>query len=132
MDGKKEVWGQTVRLLVGECVCLAVMFLVYFLLGRLDSRVLLGGILGTVLATANFFIMAANATVAAEKAVQQDVKGGAMLMRTSYIIRLIIMFVILFAAVKSGYCDAIASIVPIALSRWILTLGEFFGKKGDA
>ena len=126
MDGKKEVWGQTVRLLVGECVCLAVMFLVYFLLGRLDSRVLLGGILGTVLATA------ANATVAAEKAVQQDVKGGAMLMRTSYIIRLIIMFVILFAAVKSGYCDAIASIVPIALSRWILTLGEFFGKKGDA
>jgi len=132
MDSRKTVLHQTGGLLVGELICLAVMCGVFALIGAWDRSVLLGGLLGVILAVGNFFLMAVNADAAADRAVNQDVKGGAALMRTSYILRLAVMFVLLFAGAKSGLCNPIASIIPLILMRWILTIIEFFNKKGDA
>ena len=132
MDSRKVVFQETGIVLLGEVICLALMLGVFALMGRFDRTVLLGGVAGTVLAVLNFFIMAANASVAADRAVKQDVKGGVSLMRFSYIARLALIFVILLALVKSGLCHPLASVLPLVFVRGIITMAEFFRKKGDA
>ena len=80
MESRKIVFKETAVVLIGQVLCVAVMFGVYALLGRFGSKVLLGGIVGGVLAVANFFFMAIGASLAADKAQQDNVKGGKALM----------------------------------------------------
>ena len=132
MDSRKEVFQTTGIVLVGEIIVYVLMIGVFALAGYLDATVWLGGAVGVLLSVANFFLMALNADVAADRAVQQDVASGKKLMTSSYILRLAVIFGILLLLVKSGRCNAIASIVPLAMVRWILTVAEFFRKKGGA
>ena len=131
MDSRKIVYRETGIIAVGQIVCLAVMYIVFALLGYFDRAVLLGGIIGTVLSLANFFFMAVSASLAADKAVNQDVKTGTALMKGSYLVRLAVIFVILLACVKSGLCNPIASVLPLVFVRPIITVAEFFRKTGD-
>ena len=133
MESRKMVLRETGFVLAGEAACTAVMLGIFALLGHFDRTVLLGGLLGVVLSVGNFFAMAANAAVASDRAAeQQDVKGGVAMMRFSYLIRMALIFIILFACVKSGWCNAIASVIPLLFVRWILTMREFFRKKPRA
>ena len=132
MDSRKIVYRETGMIAVGQAVCLGVMLAVFALLGHFDRSVLLGGIIGTVLAIANFFFMAVGATLAADKAVRQDVKGGTALVKGSYALRLAVVFLILFACVKSGLCNVFASVLPLVFVRPIITVAEFFRKPGDS
>ena len=129
MDSRETVFQETKIIVIGVGICLAIMFGVYALIGRLSRQVLLGGIVGSVLAVLNFFFMAVNACAAADKAVNQDVKGGKSLMKFSYTTRLAVIFVVLFACVKSGLCDALASVLPLLFVRPSITIAEFFRKK---
>ena len=131
MDSRKYVFKETLTVAIGETICVAVMLGVFALLGKFDRSVLLGGILGGVLAVANFFFMAVGTALAADKAENQDVKGGQAVISSSYTIRMIVMAVLLFAAVKSGFCNVFASVIPLVFVRPVLTLGEFFRKSGD-
>ncbi|MBQ2955930.1 MAG: ATP synthase subunit I [Clostridia bacterium] len=131
MDSRKIVYRETGIIAVGQIICLAVMYIVFALLGYFDRAVLLGGIIGTVLSLANFFFMAVSASLAADKAVNQDVKSGTALMKGSYLVRLAVIFVILLACVKSGLCNPIASVLPLVFVRPIITVAEFFRKTGD-
>lgn len=130
MDSRKYVIKESLVILAGQAICVAVMIGIFALLGYYDRTVLLGGIFGGLLATANFFFMAAAATIAADKAVAQNVKGGEATVRISYIARMVVIVVVLFALVKSGLCNVFASVLPLAFTRPILTLQEFF-RKGD-
>jgi hypothetical protein len=49
-------------------------------------------------------------------------------MRMSYTTRLVAIFVILFVCVKSGLCDALASVLPLLFVRPVITIAEFFKK----
>ena len=69
------------------------------------------------------------AVMAADKAVNQDVKGGKTQVRFSYTTRLIAMFAVLFAFAKSGVADPLASVLPLAFVRPVITVAEFFRKK---
>lgn len=131
MDFRKTVLRETGIIALGEVIGVALMFGVFALLGRFDRAVVLGGIVGAALAILNFFFMAVNASVAADKAVRQDLKGGKALMQTSYLMRLAAIFVILLVCVKSGYCNAIAAVVPLLFTRPTITLAEFFRKPGE-
>ena len=51
-------------------------------------------------------------------------------MRNSYILRLLVLFVILFACAKSGVFNLIALVLPLVFVRPTLTVAEFFRKKG--
>ncbi len=132
MDSRREVFRMTGVVFAGEVICCLVMAGIFALAGYLDGTVWLGGAVGVALAVGNFFFMALHADVAADRAVHQDVTGGRKLMTGSYIIRLAVIFGILLLLVKSGRCNAIASIVPLALVRWILTVFEFFHRKEGA
>ncbi|MCR4577120.1 MAG: ATP synthase subunit I [Clostridiales bacterium] len=130
MDSRKLVLRQTLYIFLGELVLTALMLGVFALIGRFDGKVILGGAAGAVLATLNFFFMAVGAMSAADKAEEQDVKGGKSLIRVSYIIRLVVLAGLLFAFYKSGLADPFALVIPLLFVRVILMLMSFFGK-GD-
>ena len=129
MDMRKYVLRQTLVVALGEAVGVAAMVGIFALLGQLDSKVLLGGLVGGLVAVANFFVMAIGVNIAADKAENQNVKGGQATIKGSYMLRMIGMFVVLFAFAKSGLCNVIALVVPLVFSRFTLTLQEFFRRK---
>lgn len=130
MDFRKLVFKETGIVAIGQVICTAIMFGVFALLHMFDNAVLLGGVIGCVLAIVNFFFMAVGTSLAADKAEEQDVKGGQALIKGSYFFRLIVLFIILFACAKSGYCNIFALVLPLAFVRPIITVAEFF-RKGD-
>lgn len=132
MDSRKFVITETLTVLVGELLCSAAMVGVFALLGSYDTTVLIGAIVGAVAATANFLFMAIGASIAADKATDHNVKGGQATIQTSYLVRMVVLFLVLFAFAKSGLCNAIALVVPLIFVRPILTLAEFFRKSGEA
>lgn len=131
MDSRKYVLKQTGIIAVGQVVCVAAMVGVFALLGEFNSSVLLGGIVGCVLAILNFFFMAVAAMMAADKAMEQEVSKGTAMVRASYILRLAVLAVVMFAFAKSGLCNVITMILPLAFTRPILTIAEFFRKPGE-
>ena len=130
-DARKTVFHETAIIAVGEVIVVAVMLAVFALLGRLDRTVVLGGIIGGLLAVGNFLMMAINVSLAADKAAKQDVKAGKAMVSTSYVTRMVVLFVILFACVKSGLCNVIACVVPLLFVRVTITVAEFMRKSGD-
>lgn len=128
MESRKFIFKETAIVALGQAVCIAVMIGVFALLGQFDRSVLLGGIFGGIAAVANFFFMAVGASLAADKAEKQDVKGGKATVHLSYIVRMAVLAVILFALVKSGLCNVITTVLPLVFTRPILSVGEFFRK----
>ena len=131
MDSRKFVLIETGIVALGQALCVAAMIGIFALLGKFDTSVWLGGLAGGVLATGNFFFMAVSASVAADKAVAQNVKGGELTMRLSYFARLAVLFIVLFALVKSGVCNVLTAVLPLAFTRPILFVTEFFRKSGE-
>lgn len=128
MESRKLVYKETGIILIGEIICLGLMLGIFALLGHFDMKVLLGGIIGTVLSVLNFFFMAVSTVQATEKAINQDVKGGKKQIKASYSLRMLMIFVVLFAFVKSGLCNPLASVLPLAFVRPVITVAEFFRK----
>lgn len=131
MNSKTIALRETAVVLVGEVVCTAAMVAVFALLGKYDTSVLLGGAVGAVLATLNFFVMALSTTAAADKAVTQDVKGGQALIHISYIGRMAALFILLALFAKSGKFHVLALVLPLVFVRPVLSIAEIFKKKGD-
>lgn len=130
-ESRKLVLKETALIAVGEVICVALMCGAYALIGKFSISVLLGGLVGLVLAAANFFFMAVVATLAADKAEAQDAEGGKKLMKSSYPIRLLVLAVLLILCARSGVFDVLALVLPLVFVRPILTLAEFFRKKGE-
>ena len=130
MESRKIVFRETAVVLVGQALCIGIMLAVFAMLGKFDITVLLGGLMGGLLAVGNFFFMAVAATLAADRAEQQDVEGGKKLMKASYPVRLLVLAVILIACIKSGWFHVLSLVLPLAFTRPILTMAEFFKKKG--
>lgn len=128
MDSCKLVFQETAIVAIGQVLCIAVMLGVFALLGKFDTAVLLGGIFGGLLAILNFFFMAVGAMMAADKAENQNVKGGQATIHSSYLLRLVVLFVIMYALVKSNLCNVISLVLPLIFTRPILSIGEFFRK----
>jgi hypothetical protein len=128
-ESRKIALRETLYILIGVSALTAVMFGIYGLLGRFDTSVLLGGIVGTLLAVGNFFFMAVAATLAADKAQQQNVKGGSLLMGMSYPVRFLVLAGILLLCGISGKFNPLALVLPLAFVRPVLTLSAFFRKR---
>lgn len=131
MDSRKFVLTQSLKILLGQAICVAAMVGIFALLGQFDMTVLWGGIVGGVMATLNFFFMAMGAMMAADKAMEDNVAAGNATVRLSYILRLVVLAVVLFAFAKSGICNVFALVIPLVFIRPILTVTEFFRKPGE-
>lgn len=130
MDSKKIVWQETGIVAAGVLLCTALMIGVFAMLGKFDFSVVLGGAVGALLAIGNFFFMAVGVTLAADKAEKQEVNAGKLLARNSYLIRLLVLAVLLFACAKSGVFNLFALVLPLIFVRPTLTIAEFFRKTG--
>ena len=128
-DSRKIALRETLYILIGVSILTAVMFVVYGILGIFDLSVLLGGIVGALLAVGNFFFMAVAATLASDKAQQQNVKGGTQIMSASYPLRLLVLTGVLLLCGFSGKFNPIALVLPLAFVRPVLNLSEFFRKR---
>ena len=131
MESRKIVFKETAVVVVGHVICVAVMLGIFALLGKFNRSVLLGGVVGSLVAILNFFFMAMCVSLAADKAEKQDVKGGQALVRMSYLIRTVMLFLVFFACLKSGFFDLFALLIPLLFTRPVLTVAEFFRKSGE-
>ncbi len=130
MDSRKLVLKETAVMAVGQTLCVVPMLGIFALLGQFDSTVLRGGILGGLLATLNHFFLAVGVMMAADKAQGENVRGGKSLVQFSFLLRTVLLFVILFALLKSGLCNIFALLLPLLFTKPILLLDQFFRKDG--
>jgi len=129
----RDILNQVLRVLAGEAVCIALMLGIYALLHKLTAAVLLGALAGGIVAIGNFFFLAMGVARAADKAVetgnaakaQAEIRGGTMG-------RLLVVFLLLFVILKSGYCDPIAAVLPLVFVQLSIRVTEFFRKDGGA
>ena len=128
---KKELFKQIGIVALCEVLGVAIMIGVFALVGQFDYTVVLGGLVGGLVATLNFFFMVVGLSAAADRAQNQDANGGKGLVKGSYFIRIAVMFLVLFACAKSGHFNVIALVVPLLFVRPALMVAEFFGKKGE-
>ena len=129
-ESRKLVFKETAIIAIGEAVCVALMCAVYAIIGKFSVAVMLSGLVGLLVATGNFFALAVVATLAADRAEAGDSLAGQKLMKSSYPIRLLVMAVVLILCAKSGYFDVLALALPLVFVRPVLTVAEFFRKKG--
>ena len=132
MQKNNLIWKDTAVVALGQAVLTAAMIGVFAVLGYFSMRVLLGGIAGGLIATANYYFMYLFASKAADKAENQDVAGGQKLIQLSYSGRMVGLLVLLVLLAKSGWFHPVALAVPLAFTRPILTVHELFLKKGGA
>ena len=131
MESRKLVFSQTLMVLAGEILLSAIMVGIFALAGHFDRSVLLGAVVGALLAAANFFLMALSADCAADKAEKQNVKGGQTLIQLSYIGRLIGLFLVLVLCALTKIFNLFALVIPLVFTRPILTVSESLKKKGE-
>jgi len=131
MNSRTFILQETFFLLLGELLCSAMIVGIYALIGALQPGVIWGVLVGSLLSAANFFMLGVSTDAAASKAQEQNVKGGKTLIRLSYQLRLIVLFIVLFAFAKSGLCSPLAMVLPLVLFRPILMVIEFLRKPGE-
>ena len=132
MNPRKFILRETALLGAGELACVAAMAGVFAMLGHFDYTVILGGLIGGLIAVGNFFFMAIASNAAADKAMEDDVKTGKSMIKVSYGTRLLVIGVLLFVFAKSGHCNLIALVCPLFFVFPIITVIEFFRKSGEA
>ncbi len=131
MDVRKFIIKKVILIGIAECVLVALMSLVFAMLQKFDITVVIGGVTGAILAVGNFFFMAVAANAAADKAVEQDVKGGKNRMKSSYMTRILLLFAILFVCAKTGWANPFALVIPLLIVRPVISVDEFFRKTGN-
>ena len=131
IESRRIVLRESALIACGVAVCCGIMVGIFAFVGHFDLTVLWGALIGFVLTVANFFVMAVGTSLAADKAQEQNVSAGKNLLRGSMGLRYVVLFVLLFAFAKSGICNVLALVLPLAFARPILMLAEFFRKKGD-
>lgn len=130
-ESRKEMYRQTLLVLIGQVICTGIMLAVFAVLKKFDVSVLLGGLVGAVLAVGNFFATALIATLAADKAEQQDVAGGKKLIKASYPARLLVLAGALILCAVTKWFNLLALVLPLAfMPVIILVMGLIQKKKG--
>ena len=130
MSNRRYILSQVLFILIGELLLSAIMVGIFAALGYFDISVLLGAAVGSAIATVNHLVLILGVLAASAKAEKQDVKGGQALVQMSYMGRLIGLFVVLVLCAKSGLFNLIALALPLAFTRPILTISDYFNKKG--
>ncbi len=111
---KKEL----LHIALGTGVGVAVMLVVFALLGRFDTSVLLAGVLGGVIAVLNFLLLG----VTVQKvAAQAEEERGRKIMQFSYSIRMLLMLLWIILAVSLPALNWVAAALPLLMPR--LTIG---------
>ena len=128
-NDKQQTLRELLIFALGELICLGLLYGAFALLGKLDSKVLLGGAIGAVTAVLNYFLMAVGVYAAAARAEAGDPARGRRIVSLSMAGRFLLMIAILVVGAKSGLCNVVAMVIPLLLFRVLIFVGEFFRRK---
>ena len=129
MENRKYILSQSLTMLIGELLLSAVMVAVFAVLGYYETGVLLGAVVGSLVATLNHTVLIIGVLSASKKAENQDVKGGQAAIQMSYMGRLLGLFLILVLCAKSGVFNLLALVIPLLFARPLLTVSDHFNQK---
>ena len=128
-NDKQQALRELLIIAIGELLVLGLLCGAFALLGKLDGKVLLGGAVGAGTAVLNYFLMAVGVFAAADRAEAGDPARGKRIISLSMLGRYALMIAILVIGAKSGYCNVVAMVIPIALFRVLIYVCEFFRRK---
>ena len=131
MNSRKYILSQTGLLALGQLVCIGAMIGVFALAGHFDYRVILGAVVGGILAIGNFFFMAVGTQIAVDQTQQHGANNGKATIKFSYFGRILVIFAVLAAFAATQWGHPLAMVIPLLLERPILTVADFLGRKGD-
>lgn len=139
MQKNRAVLRQVGFFSVWELAAVLLMLLVFALLGKFSTEVLLGAVLGTVLAIGNFLALSITVSNALDRVAEQQNPAAAQLgIQGSSVGRMLVIAVILIVALRAGVCHPIAALLPLLFAQFALKLLVFFKdepktpKGGDA
>ena len=117
----KTVLQQTARVAMGVAALVALMLIVYAIIGRLTWNVAAGGVYAGVLGVLNFFIMgmmvqSITERMAEKERTEQEIADMSLQMqnrmKASYNLRMIGLFALLVLGIAVFKFDALATILP--------------------
>lgn len=115
------IFREQIPVMLAELAASGIMIGVYALLSRLTREVLLGAALGTGASILNYGVMILS-LLRAEKA--ESPAKGQLMVRGMYMLRMIVLILVLVFALKSGYFDPVASLLPLVFMRLAIFAAE--------
>ena len=129
MVSRKFILKQLLVVALTLAACVGAMYGVFALLGKFNRQVILGGVVGYVLAIGYFFFMNIGNTKIAEGDAAESTRAKAMA-QGGMLLRYVAVFALLVVFVKTGLCEPFSMVIPLALLHPILLVYEFFRKGG--
>ena len=130
MQKHRDIFEQTGRLAVTVALCIAAMLAVYALAGRFDNAVLIGALVGFVLAMGNFLSLSITVSNALDRAANGGSPQKAQLeIQTSSVVRPVVLVIIYILLFRAKLCDPVAAILPLLFAQVCIKLIEFFRKE---
>ena len=117
----KTLRGHTAHLALGVFALVAVMLIVYAVIGRLSVPVVLGGVYAGLLGVLNFFIMglmvqSITERMAEKERTEEEIADMSLQMqnrmKASYNLRMVALFGLLVLGIAVFHFDALATILP--------------------
>ena len=129
MFHNRDIMKQIGFVALGEALGTGIMLGVFALLGRFSLKVLWGGLIGAALALGNFIALCISVSRLADRTEATGEVGKAKLsIRVSWIVRMAVLFGLLFLLLKVGVCDPVATVLPLVFVRPSLSIAEFLRK----
>ena len=125
MNKQSAAVKETLKIVIGELIVLVLMSAVFFLVGHFDLTVVWGGLLGTAANILYFVFICIGVNSAVN---ETEPKRQKQSLTISYYVRLLILGVIIAVGLKFDCFNNIAVIVPVLMTRPILTVAEIIGK----
>ena len=117
---------------VCEAAFCANMSVILAFVYKFDLSVALGAVAGWLIALVYYASIILCVNLAAEKAKMQDVEGGQKLMRMSYSLRMIGVFVVLVLCAITGIFDILSLALPMLFVRPATAVAEALRKRGSS
>ena len=128
MRKHQDILQQSGQLAVAVALCIAAMLAVYALAGYYTTEVLVGALIGFVLAMGNFLALSITVSNALDRAANGGSPQKAQLeIQTSSVVRpvVLVIYILIF---RAKLCDPVAAILPLLFAQISLKLIEFFRK----
>ena len=124
MQKHRDVLQQASRLAVAVALCIAAMLAVYALTGHFTNAVLLGALIGFVMAMGNFLSLSITVSNAMNRAASPQ--KAQLEIQTSSVVRPVILVIIYILLFRAELCDPLAAILPLLFAQICIKLIDFF------
>lgn len=132
MKPQEAVVKETRHIALGTGAMCVVMLIVYCAIRRFSLAVALGTLVGFVLAVGNFFLMGMTVQKIAETLEpdnKEDMARAKLKMRSSYMSRMLLIGVVIFAATRIDLIDWVPVAIPLLFPRITIAIMGILKKR---